>query len=582
MNIFNIIHQNIIDVIKALQTASQLPDSLNLSNITVEPPKEGSKHGDIATNAAMVLAKPTGKTPQVLAELIAVELRKVDIIKQVEIAGPGFINIILDQKIWYSVIVSAINAGLGYGNSNIGKGAKVNLEYVSANPTGPMHIGHARGAVFGDALALLLIKAGFSVTKEFYINDAGGQIDTLAKSAYLRYLESLGEQISIEDGLYPGDYLLAVGDSLKTQYGEKLKHMTSEEAIKEIKPFAVDEMMALIKADLLELGIKHDIFFSEKTLHDNKKIEEVVAILEDKGLVYRGILEAPKGKKPEDWEEREQLLFKTTAFGDDIDRPLQKSNGDWTYFAAELAYIKNKLERGFDNLVMVLGADHGGYVKRTKAAVKALSDNPVGIEIKLCQLVQFMQHGEPMKMSKRAGTYITVRDVNDAVGKDIIRFMMLTRKNDMPMEFDIEKVMEQSKDNPVFYVQYAHARSKSILRNAANSIPDIHTKIANLKDIRLELLKDGEELALIKMLANWPRIVELAAVHYEPHRIAFYLYDLASAFHSLWNAGRENKDLRFITEIEDLSLARITLIRAVVTVIASGLFVLGVEPVEEM
>jgi arginyl-tRNA synthetase len=582
MNIFEQIRQIIIDSLNQLASDGKITSNLNYENITAEPPKDKS-HGDVATNVAMVLAKPCGQNPKQLAELILPLLLKNDDIENVTIAGPGFINIKLKTGVWLDSIKTIIESKKDYGNNNLGKNQKINLEYVSVNPTGPMHVGHARGAVFGDCLALLLLKCGYQVTKEYYINDAGGQIDVLARSCYLRYLQALGEEVTIGEGLYPGEYLIIVGEGLKQQYGSDLKFMDEHQWLPIVKQYAVDAMMAIIKSDLAELGVYHDVFTSELKLHQQNKIVESVEILNKKSLVYKGLLDAPKGKLQEDWEMREQLLFKATEFGDDIDRPLQKSNGDWTYFGAEIAYVNDKLLRGYNLLIMVLGADHGGYVKRTKAAVSALSDNRATIDIKICQLVNFMQNNEPMKMSKRAGSYVTVHDVIEMVGKDALRFMMLTRKNDMVMDFDIDKVKEQSKDNPVFYVQYAHARCQSILRNARDDFPLSHTRFLERNYDDLKHLISEYELELIKFLASWPRIVESAAIHYEPHRIVFYLLDLAALFHGLWNKGKEDKSLRFIINSNlELSTARLLLVQAVTTVIASGLFVLNIEPANEM
>jgi len=583
MNIFSTIRTDILSTIDKLAANGSLPGGLPYAAITAEPPKEKS-HGDISTNAAMALAKIAGKAPKELAELIAAALRKRPYISDVTIAGPGFINIVLQASQWQHLITDIIEHDVGYGNSEIGKGQKVNIEYVSVNPTGPMHIGHARCAVYGDALSLLLLKCGYNVTKEYYINDAGSQIDTLAKSAYLRYRQACSEAIElIPEGLYPGDYLIQTGEALFAHFGRKLLAMQEEEWLPIVRTFATDSMMVLIRDDLRAMGIEHDVFTSEKKLHEKKLIDEVVGKLTKSGLVYKGVLEPPKGKKPDDWEEREQTLFRSTQFGDDCDRPLQKSDNSWTYFAADIAYAQDKINRGFNSLVLVLGADHGGYRKRMEAAVSALSGNGVDIDIILCQLVHFVENGQPLKMSKRAGNYITVRDVLDMVGKDILRFIMLTRKNDMVMEFDMEKVREQSKDNPVFYVQYAHARARSVLRNATAEMPQAAKLLQELSPALLEKLNRPEELALIRLLASWPRIVETAALHHEPHRIAFYLQDVASEFHGLWNKGNEDKSLRFIiTGDDELTAARLALVKSVAIIVASGLFIFNVVPVEEM
>jgi arginyl-tRNA synthetase len=583
MNIFNTVRSDIILIIEQLVDKGLLPSGVPYVAVTAEPPKDKS-HGDIATNAAMALAKFAGKPPRELAQTITGELEQLPYITNVEVAGPGFINITLSSNVWQNSVKTIIENGIGYGNSDIGKNKKINLEYVSVNPTGPMHIGHARCAVYGDALSLLLLKAGYNVTKEYYINDAGSQIDTLARSAYLRYREASGEKIdTIPEGLYPGDYLVSTGEALYANYGPKLLTMEEKEWLPIVRNFATDNMMSLIRNDLREIGIEHDIFTSEKSLHQDNKIDKAVKILADKGLVYTGVLEPPKGKKPDDWEEREQTLFRSTLFGDDCDRPLRKSDGSWTYFAADIAYALDKIHRNYDSLILILGADHGGYRKRMEAAVEALSNKTVDIDLILCQLVHFVQDGQPLKMSKRAGNYITVRDVIDVVGKDILRFIMLTRKNDMVMDFDLDKVREQSKDNPVFYVQYAHARAQSILRHAAHDMPETTALLHNLPEGLLERLSSPAELKLIRLLASWPRIVETAAIHHEPHRIAFYLQDVAAEFHGLWNKGNEDKALRFIiAEDSQLTSARLALVKSVAIIIASGLFIFNVEPVNEM
>lgn len=584
MNIFNKVRQDIIEKLHELRHEGELPHEVCFDAVTAEPPREAS-HGDIATNAAMVLAKPAQKNPRKLAEDIVKKLHTLTYISEVSIAGPGFINIRLDQEIWQQAILDVLANGTSYGDSAIGIGENINIEYVSANPTGPMHIGHSRGAVFGDALATLMQKAGYHVTKEYYINDAGTQVEVLARSAFLRYREALGESIGeIPKGLYPGEYLKGVGQSLKDTYGDSLLYMAEAEWIALVRDYAVSAMMLFIREDLEALGIRHDVFSSEMALHNAHKQEEVLKLLDTKGLLYRGILEPPKGKTPEDWEPREQTLFRATDFGDDVDRALQKSDGSWTYFASDIAYHLDKYQRGFKKMTLILGADHGGYVKRMKAAVAAVSDKQAEIEVKLCQMVNFLQNGQPAKMSKRAGTFITARDVIDAVGKDIVRFIMLTRRNDMVLDFDLEKVKEQSKDNPVFYVQYAHARIHSVLRNASETFAEPSITLLQHIDIKpLDQLQDPAEITLIKVLALWPRIVESAALAQEPHRVAFYLQELAGAFHALWNRGKEDTSLRFIIpDNRELTLARLALIRAVSLVIASGLGVLGVEPVEEM
>lgn len=583
MNIFRQFHDLLQAHVDALMASGALPAGLPASGFTVEPPRDPS-HGDIAINAALVLAKPAGKNPRDIATLLAERFRQDDGVASVDIAGPGFLNLKLREEFLRARIPEILAEGTAFGNSSLGAGKPVNVEYVSANPTGPMHVGHCRGAVFGDALAALLEKAGYQVTREYYINDAGAQIDVLGRSAYLRYREALGEDIGeIPPGLYPGDYLIAVGQSLKEKYGDTLLHQPEEQWLPVVRRHASDAMMVMIKEDLKVLGIEHAVFFSERSLHEDGRIEAAVDMLRSRGLVYTGVLEPPKGKTPDDWEPRPQLLFKATEFGDDVDRPLQKSDGSWTYFAADVAYHYDKLQRGFYDMINVWGADHGGYVKRMQAAVKALSEGKGALDIKLCQLVKLYRGGEPYKMSKRAGSFVTLRDVVDEVGKDVVRFIMLTRKNDAPLDFDFAKVMEQSRDNPVFYVQYAHARIMSVMRKAAETFPDADLSAAALARVDLSPLQDEAEIALLKTILQWPRQVEAAALAHEPHRVAFYLHDVASAFHALWNKGNDDTSLRFLIEgARDTSLARLALIRAVANVIASGLQVLGVEPVQEL
>ncbi len=582
MNIFEIFRNRIVIVVDVLSAEGSLSDISSSSNITVEPPRDPS-HGDLSTNAAMVLAKANKRNPRDLAEEIAVIIRGFDEVLSVEVAGPGFINIRLHTQIWHRIVFDILKEGIGYGNSNLGKGQGYNIEYVSANPTGPMHIGHARGAVYGDALALLLLKAGYNVTKEYYINDAGGQIDVLAKSAYLRYREALGETIEIPTGLYPGEYLKIVGESLAHKYGKDLIAMKEREWLPLVRSFAVDSMLIMIKNDLADLGIHHDVFTSEKKLKDEGRIEDALEVMDKKGLLYQGVLEAPKGKAPEDWEPREQTLFKATDFGDDVDRALKKSDGSYTYFAADIAYHLDKIERGANKMAIVLGADHGGYVKRLQAAVKALSDGQATIDVKISQLVNFMEDGQPVKMSKRAGTFTTVRDVLDEVGKDVIRFIMLTRKNDMVLDFDLKLAKEQSKDNPVFYVQYAYARAQSVLRNAHKDAPGAYSLYKKISPEIMNNITSEDELQLIKIMASWPRVVEAAAIACEPHRIAFYLQELAANFHSLWNKGKDNAIMRFIIKDQpELTAARLACLDAMTKVIASGLFIFNVEPLNEM
>jgi arginyl-tRNA synthetase len=546
----------------------------------VEPPRDAA-HGDMATNAAMVLAKPAGLAPRAIADALAARLQGRGGIRGAEVAGPGFLNLRLDPAMWQGVVRSALTEGRNFGRSTLGKGRKVNVEFVSANPTGPMHVGHTRGAVFGDALAALLDFAGHEVTREYYINDGGAQVDVLARSAYERYREACGLSPEIAEGLYPGDYLIPVGEALKAKYGTSLLDKPEADWLAEIRDFATEAMMAMIRDDLALLGVKMDVFSSEKALYGTGKIEAAIDTLRGMGLIYEGTLEPPKGKLPEDWEEREQTLFRSTAHGDDVDRPVKKSDGAWTYFAPDIAYHYDKVTRGFDQLIDVLGADHGGYVKRLKAVVSALSNGRVPLEVKLIQLVKLFKNGEPFKMSKRAGTFVTLRDVVEQAGADVTRFVMLTRKNDAPLDFDFDKVLEQSKDNPVWYVQYAHARVSSVLRKATEA--GIAVDDATLARADLGKLDHEAELGLARKIAEWPRLVEIAAKGQEPHRVAFYLYELASDLHAHWNRGNDDTALRFIQEGDSAtSQAKIALARASGVVISAGLGILGVTPVEEM
>jgi arginyl-tRNA synthetase len=576
MNLFADIRSLVIDCLDVLAAEGQLPGGLDYANVTVEPPRDPA-HGDMATNAAMVLAKPAGLNPRDIAEALATKLAGDDRIASADVAGPGFLNMRLAATVWHGVVKAALTDP-DYGRSAMGQGQKINVEYVSANPTGPLHVGHTRGAVFGDALASLLDYAGYDVTREYYINDGGAQVDVLARSVYLRYLEAHGQEVAFEDGTYPGDYLIEVGEALKAKVGDAFVDKGEQDWLDEVRDFATERMMQMIREDLAALGVSMDVFYSEKSLYGTGRIEAAIEDLRGKGLIYKGTLEPPKGKLPEDWEPREQTLFKSTEYGDDVDRPIMKSDGSWTYFAPDIAYHFDKVSRGFDALIDVFGADHGGYVKRMKAAVAALSDNAVPLDIKLTQLVKLYKNGEPFKMSKRAGTFVTLRDVVDAVGKDVTRFHMLTRKNDAPLDFDFDKVTEQSKDNPVFYVQYAHARVHSVLRRA-----DVDVSDATLAGADLSGLTHPAELALAAKLAEWPRLVEIAARTHEPHRVAFYLYDLASELHALWNRGNDDTSLRFIQEGDsEATQAKIALIRAVSVVISHGLGILGVTPAEEM
>ncbi len=590
-NIFRDVRGLILAAIGDLVAHGVLPPGLDLSRVAVEPPRDPA-HGDVATNAALVLAGIVKQNPMALAERIAPaiaarQLRSGDFHGgglEVVAARPGFLNIRLPAAVWHAQLRALLRAGTGYGDTDIGAGARVNVEYVSANPTGPMHVGHGRGAVVGDALAALLAKAGFQVHREYYINDAGAQVDILARSLFLRYREALGEDVgTIPEGLYPGEYLIETGQALAARDGDKWLGASEVEWLGSVRDFAVAQMMALIRADLDRLGVRHDWFASERRLVEAWAIEECLAALDERGLIYTGILDPPKGKTPDDWEPRPQTLFRATRFGDDVDRPLKKSDGSWTYFAADIAYHRDKFRRGFANLIDVWGADHGGYVKRMQAAVRAVTDGAATLDVKICQLVNLFDRGQPVRMSKRAGTFVTLREVVDEVGKDVFRFMMLTRRNDQALDFDFAKVTEQSKENPVFYVQYAHARAASVMRHAAEVFAPEELSDQALAGAALDLLTDPAELALIRQLAQWPRIVEGAAEAHEPHRLAFYLQEVAAQFHMLWNKGRDEATLRFILASDPiLTRARLALVRGVALVIASGLAVIGVTPVEEM
>jgi arginyl-tRNA synthetase len=583
----------VLDKVRAANTAlivdGVLPSAIDQSRVVVEPPRDAA-HGDMATNAAMVLAKDAGKKPRDLAEAIAAKLRSDELIAKVEVAGPGFINLTLKPKAWIDELRAILAAGADYGRSETGQGAAVNVEYVSANPTGPMHVGHCRGAVFGDALANLLAFAGFAVTREYYINDAGAQVDALARSALLRYREALGENIGeIPEGLYPGDYLKPVGAALAAEYGHDLLNWPDERRLPLVRQKAVDMMMAEIRGDLAALNVKHEVFFSERSLIEGPtdQVARTIAELRAQGHVYQGRLPPPKGAPIEDWEDREQTLFRSTDFGDDVDRPLMKSDGSYTYFAADIAYHKSKFDRGFRDMIDVWGADHGGYVKRAQAAVKAVSGGTAELDVKIVQLVKLLRDGEPVKMSKRAGEFVTLREVVDEVGRDAVRFMMLFRKNDAVLDFDLDRVVKQTRDNPVFYVQYGHARCRSVFRRAREAgcdLPSDPTQLASaLAGGPLERLEDTGELALLRRLALYPRLIEGAAAAHEPHRIAFYLYELASEFHAQWNRGDDLPYLRFIIQNDpQMTMARLALVQGVVIVLASGLALLGVEAPEEM
>ena len=584
-NIFADILQRVRGANDALIASGMLPRDLDQSRVTVEQPRDPA-HGDLATNAAMVLAKDAGRKPRDLAEAIAARLRDDALIAKVEIAGPGFINLTLKPAAWIDALRGAVRTGARYGATDIGLGLPVNVEYVSANPTGPMHVGHCRGAVFGDALANLLAFTGFTVTREYYVNDAGAQVDVLARSAFLRYREALGEDIGvIPEGLYPGDYLKPVGQALAAKHGAALTKVGEAEWLPVVRAAAIDMMMAVVRDDLARLNITHEVFFSERSLMGgNDRVAATIDWLRERGLVYQGRLPPPKGAAVDDWEDREQTLFRSTAFGDDVDRPLKKSDGSYTYFASDMAYHRSKLERGFETLIDVWGADHAGYIKRMQAAVAALSDRAVPLDVKVVQLVKLLRAGEPVKMSKRAGEFVTLRDVVDEVGRDPVRFMMLFRKNDAVLDFDLAKVIEQSRDNPVFYVQYGHARGQAIFRNARAGNPDLPEEISALAETApLDRLTDPAELSLMRQIALYPRVVEGAASAHEPHRIAFYLYDLASEFHALYTLGNTASHLRFIIQNDrELTAARLVLVQGVVTVLASGLALLGVEAPNEM
>ena len=579
MNLFTELRTVVTEAIAAMQAAGELPEGLDLANVAVEPPRDAA-HGDMATNAAMVLAKPAGLPPRKIADALALRLAEDPRIEAAEVAGPGFLNLRLKVDQWQRLVGAVLSQQAEFGRSALGEGARVNVEFVSANPTGPMHVGHTRGAVVGDALAKLLAFAGYDVTREYYINDGGAQVDVLARSAFERYREANGLEPQIAEGLYPGDYLIPVGQALKDKYGDSLLDQPESVWLADLREFATVKMMDMIREDLAALNVEMDVYSSEKALYGTGKIEAALQRLRDMDLIYEGVLEPPKGKTLEDWEPRQQTLFRSTLHGDDVDRPVMKSDGSWTYFAPDIAYHFDKVERGFDQLIDIFGADHGGYVKRMKAAVAALSNGRVPLDVKLVNLVKLFKNGEPFKMSKRAGTFVTLRDVVDQVGADVTRFVMLTRKNDAPLDFDFDKVLEQSKDNPVFYVQYANARINSVLRKAREAgveVDDLTLAAADFTNLTHEA-----ELALVRKLAEWPRLVEIAARNNEPHRVAFYLYELASDFHGLWNRGNDEVSLRFLQDDTATSQAKIGLARATGVVISNGLGILGVTPVEEM
>ena len=592
MNYFSYFMDLVKEEIGHMAAAGLVADRAAVDAISVAPPRDPG-HGDVATNAALVLARGAKRKPREIADELARRLGARDAVAAAEAAGPGFVNLTLDDGFWHARLAELLETGPAYGDSRLGAGAAVNVEYVSANPTGPLHVGHGRGAAFGDALASLLDKAGFAVTREYYINDAGAQLEALARSVFYRYRETLGQKpANPPQGFYPGDYLIPVAEKLAERDGEKWLNAEEPKWMEECANLGSDEMMKLIKRDLRALGIRHDTFVYERDLHApshtegkvaNGAVEDAVADLERRDLIYTGVLDPPKGKRPAEWEPRPQMLFRATNFGDDVDRPLKKSDGSWTYFAADIAYHRDKLRRGFATMIDVWGADHGGYVKRMKAAVAALSGGDATLDVKVCQMVNVLKDGAPVKMSKRGGEFVTLREVVEAVGKDVVRFIMLTRRNDAPLDFDFARVTEQSHDNPVFYVQYAHARARSVMRHAAEAFPGANLSAGALAGAELSRLTGAEELALIKVLANWPNLVETAAVAHEPHRVAYYLHDLASAFHALWNKGTGDASLRFLVKDRPaLSMARLALVQGLATVIASGLGLIGVKPAEEL
>ncbi|MBA4268933.1 MAG: arginine--tRNA ligase [Methylobacterium sp.] len=585
MNLFETYSARVAAAIAALAERGALPAGLDLGRVVVEPTKDPA-HGDLATNAAMVLAKEAGTNPRALAALLVEQFGKDAEIIKAEIAGPGFINLTLQPSVFTAILKDAVERGRDYGRGAPKPHPRVNVEYVSANPTGPMHVGHGRGAVFGDALANILAFAGHDVTREYYINDAGAQVDVLARSAFLRYREALGETITIPEGLYPGDYLVSVGNTLAKAHGDALLAKPESEWLPLVRAAAIDGMMAMIRDDLAALGVVHQVFFSERSLQNDGGVDavaETIADLRARDLIYQGRLPPPKGQKDEDWEDREQALFRATQFGDDVDRPLLKSDGSYTYFANDIAYHRSKFTRGFPQMIDVWGADHGGYVKRMQAAVKAVTAGQGALDVKLCQLVKLLRNGEPVKMSKRSGDFVTLREVIDEVGRDAVRFMMIFRKNDATLDFDLAKVVEQSKDNPVFYVQYAHARCASIFRQAREAYPDLDVSPAALAQADLARLTDEAEVGIVKLIAAYPRIIEGAATAHEPHRVAFFVHELASAFHSLWNKGKDSPQLRFVNQTDrESTVARLAFVHAVRSVLASGLAVAGVAAPEEM
>jgi arginyl-tRNA synthetase len=585
LDLFALFEKRVVEGLERLTAAGRLPAGLHVGRVVVEPPRDAS-HGDLATNAALALAKDAKMNPRALAEALVEDLRNDGRVERAEVAGPGFINLTLRPSVLHEVLLSAVGVETDFGRGAAKTAKRVNVEYVSANPTGPMHVGHGRGAVFGDTLASLLAYAGHDVTREYYINDAGAQVDVLARSAFLRYREALGETIgAIPEGLYPGDYLVPVGQALAAAHGRDLLKLDEKDWLPLVRGEAIAAMMAMIREDLAALDIQHDVFFSERSLSagDSDAIARTIEDLRARDLIYEGRLAPPKGAPIEDWEDREQTLFRATSYGDDVDRPLLKSDGSYTYFAADIAYHRSKFERGFASMIDVWGADHGGYVKRMQAAVKAVTAGEGDLDVKLCQLVRLLRAGEPVKMSKRAGDFVTLREVVDEVGRDAVRFMMIFRKNDATLDFDLAKVLEQSKDNPVFYVQYAHARTASVLRQASEAFPGEDFSTQALLSADVSRLTDPAELDLMRKIAQFPRLIDAAALAHEPHRIAFYLYDLSALFHSFWNRGKDLPHLRFVNQTDRFStLARLALVRAVRVVIGSGLAVLGVTAPDEM
>ena len=591
MNVFERFRGHLVALIERMAEDGAVPRGLDLARVAVEPPRDAN-HGDMTTNAAMVLAGQAAMKPNALASLLAERLARLDDVADASVAGPGFVNLRLEDSFWHARLAEVLRSGPAYGDSSTGGGEPVNVEFVSANPTGPLHVGHSRGAVIGDALAALLEKVGYNVTREYYVNDAGAQVDKLAYAAYWRYLEALGDKVSedvIEGFLrdtdleYRGEYLKPVGARLAERDGDKWLGAAIDEWLPEVRAFAIEAMMGLIRRDLDALGIRFDEFTSERDLVAGGKVEDALRFLEDRDLVYTGVLDPPKGKKPDDWEPRPQTLFRASAFGDDVDRPLRKSDGAWTYFATDIAYHLDKVGRGYRTMIDVWGADHGGYVKRMQAAVKALTEGRGALDVKLCQMVSLYENGEPVAMSKRAGAFVAAADVVERVGKDAVRFIMLTRRNDAPLDFDFAKVTERTRENPVFYVQYAHARVRSLFRHAAEMFGSGGLDAAALAGAALNRLTDADEVGLIKVLAGWPRLVEGAAEAHEPHRVAYYLHALAAQFHALWNKGTDDANLRFLVEEDpELSRARLALAQGVATVVASGLRIFGITPVEEM